>query len=158
MGTMRILRLTGILVVLWLQAGCAMRVSGMVVDAETHVPIAGAMISANDKRERVRRSTQTGEYAIKTDGDTVSMTVSAPGYRTATVAIPTGSRHPRVEVELVPVESARKPAPVMVPVGVVPMTTRSTAEELQEVESLYDRGLISADEYKRMRARIVDGP
>jgi Short C-terminal domain len=64
---------------------------------------------------------------------------------------------PEVQIDLVPVESARPAQPTLVPVGIVPMSTRTTTEQLEEVESLYDRGLISADEYKRMRARIVDG-
>lgn len=151
------LRNAALVLALSMGTGCAMRVSGIVLDAKTHAPIAGAMVAANDGRDRVRRTDATGEYSVKTDSDTVSMNVSAPGYHSVSVAIPTGSRTPNVQVDLVPVESARRPETAVVPVSIVPVATRSTTEELEELENLYNRGLISPDEYKRMRARIVDG-
>lgn len=157
MATIRSLRILAIAFLVGAHAGCAMRVSGLVVDAQTHAPVPGAMITANDGRDRVRRSNASGEYAIKTDAHTVSMNVAAPGYQPVTVAIPSGSRHPNVQVDLVPLESARKPEATVVPVSIVPVAARSTAQELEELERLYDQGRITADEYKRMRARIVDG-
>jgi hypothetical protein len=156
MTTMRAVRNLAIALVLGVHAGCAMRVSGIVVDAHTFAPIAGAMITANDGRDRVRRSNATGDYAIKTDAHTVSMNVAAPGYQPITVAIPSGSRHPTVQIDLVPLESARKAEATVVPISIVPVATRSTAQELEELERLYDQGRVTADEYKRMRARIVD--
>lgn len=34
---------------------------------------------------------------------------------------------------------------------------RATADKLRELQSLYDRGLISKDEYRATRSRIIDG-
>jgi len=142
-------------VALGLMMGCAMRVTGMVVDSRTGGPISSAMVAADDGRNRTALSDAAGLYSIKTDGDTASMTVSAPGYDTVSVPIPGGNRFPYVQVEMVPIRPAG--AQTIVPVNIVPVSPRSTAKELEEVESLYNRGLISGDEYKRMRTRIIDG-
>jgi hypothetical protein len=157
MRTTYLIRYATLALVLVPVMGCAMRVSGMVVDARTHAPVPGAMISANDGRGRVRRSDETGYYSVKTDADTVSMNVSAPGYHSVTAGIPTGTRYPQVQIDLVPLESSRRAEPTLVPVSIVPVPVRNPTAELEELESLYDRGMISPDEYKRMRARIIDG-
>src|SRR5262245_43381 len=97
---------------------------------------------------------QAGGYSLKTDGDTKSLSVSAVGYRTMTVPIPGGDRTPDVPVALTPVESARmQPTITVVPVA----PQRDTTHALEEVDSLYNRGMISPEEYRQMRARIIEG-
>jgi hypothetical protein len=148
--------MTAILLALVAAAGCSMRVQGVVTDAETHGPIAGAAVIADDKRHRVAMTNQAGVYSLKTSSDTPSLSVSAVGYRTVTAPIPGGDRHADVPVALTPVESARRqPTITMVPVA--PVMQRDTTSALEEVDNLYNRGMISPDEYRQMRARIVDG-
>jgi hypothetical protein len=112
------LRVVPTLVVgLALVSGCAMRVSGVVRDAATGGPIGGAVLSANDGRNRISVSDPAGVYAVKTDSDITQMTVSAPGYQAQTVAIPGGDRFPVVFVDLQPnVPPSARRAPVPTPV------------------------------------------
>jgi hypothetical protein len=146
---MRGMRLIATIVAFVATTGCAMRVQGIVTDAETHGPISGAAVIAGDKRNRVAMTDQAGAYSLKTDGDTKSLSVSAAGYRTVTVPIPGGDRFPDVPVALSPVQSALVP--------VAPVIERGTTHALEEVDALYNRGMISPEEYRQMRARIIEG-
>lgn len=137
-------------------AGCAMRVQGLVTNAETNGPIAGAAVIAADKRNRVAMTNQAGVYSLKTDANTTSLSVSAVGYKTATVAIPGGDRSQNVPVTLTPIDSVRsQPAITVLPVA--PVIQRDTTSALEEVDNLYHRGMISAEEYRQMRARVIEG-
>lgn len=83
-----------------LGTGCAMRVTGVVRDAATGAPIAGALLSADDGRGRVGASDHGGRYAVKTDWEPTTLVVTAPGYRSTTVPVPGDERYPVVDVEL----------------------------------------------------------
>jgi hypothetical protein len=148
-----------------LGSGCAMRVSGVVRDGSTGAPMGGAVVRANDGRSRFVMTNPAGQYAVKTDAETSSLTVSAPGYQPSTVPIPAGPGDPFVYVDLQPIGSARRPTgearPLVQRLDAPPSSASGgagtgTGARLKELQSLYDGGLISEAEYKRMRARVVD--
>jgi len=93
-------------------SGCAISVSGAVRDARTKGPIAGAELMANDGRDRTYLTDAAGLYAVKTDRDTATMTVTASGYQPTTVPIPAGTRFPVVFVNLrADPDQKKKPEP-----------------------------------------------
>lgn len=154
----------GAVAVLALSTACAMRITGTVRDGTSGQPIGGAVLTANDGRDRLSTTDPYGQYAVKTDWKPSNLIVSAPGYETTTVAVPDDHKHPIVDVELQRAFPAAGGAPLVerhAPSGtpLVPAVTGSadTATKLHELQQLYDRGLISDSEYKRTRARIVDG-
>jgi hypothetical protein len=150
-------------------SGCAMQVSGVVQDASSGAPIGGAVLQAQDGRNRTYVTDPAGQYAVKTDSDTTTMAVTAPGYQTATVSLPSGDRFPEVPVTLerLPSHGAASPRgrfgqPLVRPIGQgtpsdAGRSGGGEANRLRDAQSLYDEGLISADEYRRLRTRIIDG-
>ena len=87
------------LAVLVSAAGCAMRVKGVVTDAESGSPIAGAVVSS----ACYPRSAVTdgmGQYDLKTKRKTCTFSFGAPGYHTRMVTIPGGSTNPVHDVSL----------------------------------------------------------
>jgi hypothetical protein len=89
--------------------------------------------------------------------------VSAPGFVTTTVAVSDSNRYPVVNVDLQrSVAVAGAPIVSRLDGGSVRSGTGSyvdtpTAPRLQELQALYDRGLISDDEYRRTRSQILRG-
>lgn len=83
-----------------LAAGCAMRVGGVVRDRATGAPIGGAILQASDGRGRLAVTDASGGYELKTDRRPTTLSVTAPGYRSTTVAVPGDAPHPVVDVEL----------------------------------------------------------
>jgi len=100
---------------------------------------------------------------VKTDWRPTNLMVSAPGFVTTTVVVSDSNRYPVVNVDLqraVPVAGA--PIVSRLDGGSVRSGTGSyvdtpTAPKLQELQALYDRGLISDDEYRRTRSQILRG-
>jgi hypothetical protein len=138
------------IVLLLMTAACAMRVTGIVTDSTTRTAIGGAVLQAQDKRNRIYVTDPSGNYSVKTDGDTSAMIVSAPGYRTKVVTIAPGNRFPFIAVELERdgTFGSQSNQPSHRPV--------TTAEKLRDIESLYSNGSISKEEYKAMRARALE--
>lgn len=87
-------------IALVLATGCAMRVTGVVRDASTGSPIEGAVLSANDGRNRLGTTGPSGRYAVKTDWKPSTLVVCASGYVTTTVAVPDSERFPVVHIDL----------------------------------------------------------
>lgn len=107
-------------------AGCAMRVTGVVRDAATGDAIAGAVLTADDGRNRLSVSDPGGRYSVKTDWRNATLTVSARGYQTATVSVPGLARHPVVDVDLQPDSvGARATGRAPVPTAAEPATRGS---------------------------------
>jgi hypothetical protein len=148
---------------LLLSTGCAMRVTGTVRDASTGNAVGGVVLTAADGRNRLSTTDPSGRYAVKTDWRPTNLMVSAPGFVTTTVAVSDSNRYPVVNVDLqrsVPVAGA--PIVSRLDGGSVRSGTGSyvdtpTAPKLQELQALYDRGLISDDEYRRTRSQILRG-
>jgi hypothetical protein len=146
-----------------LSSACSMRVTGVVRDAASGQPVGGAVVTAEDGRDRLHVTDPRGQFAVKTNWRPSNITVSAPGYTTVTVQVADSDRFPpAIAVDLqrafptadgAPlVERAQQPL-----VGEVQGGDASTATKLRELQDLYDRGLISNQEYQRTRRRIVDG-
>lgn len=127
---------------------CAMRVTGIVTDSSSRTAIGGAVLQAQDRRNRIYVTDPSGNYSVKTDGDTGAMIVSAPGYRTKVVTLPHGNRFPFVAIDLERDVASTSSTPAYRPV--------TTAEKLRDIDSLYSRGMISKEEYKAMRARALE--
>lgn len=144
-----------------LATGCAMRVTGVVRDASTGIPIGGAVLTANDGRDRLSTSDPSGRYAVKTDWEPSTLVVSAPGYVTKSVTVPDTQRFPVVYIDLERAFAAADgPAggqaiPHAAPVG--SGGDAGTAAKLGQLQALHDRGTISDDEYRRTRRRILEG-
>jgi hypothetical protein len=146
-------------------AGCSMRVSGVVRDAANGTPIGGAVLTADDGRQRLTVTDPAGRFAVKTDWHNTTLTVSAPGYQTVTLPVGDDDRFPTVTVDLQRAFAAASPTAAMPehvdstarPVPVAGGSDAGTEQRLLDLQSLYERGLISNDEYKRTRGRIVDG-
>ena len=139
-----------------------MRVTGIVRDASTGNAIGGAVLTAADGRNRLSTTDPSGRYAVKTDRRPTNLMVSAPGFVTTTVAVSDSNRYPVVNVDLqrsVPVAGA----PIVsldgasVPSGTGSYVDAPIAPKLQQLQALYDRGLISDDEYRRTRSQILRG-
>ncbi len=80
--------------------GCAMRVRGVVSDAETGSPLAGAVVSS-DCSDQTVSTNGLGKYDLKSRWKTCTLTIGAPGYHTRTVTLdPGGSRYPAQDVQL----------------------------------------------------------
>jgi hypothetical protein len=149
---------------LLLSTGCAMRVTGTVRDAATGTAIGGAVLTAADGRNRLSTTDPSGRYAVKTDWRPTNLMVSAPGFVTTTVAVPDTNRYPVINVDLqrfVPVAAApivsRLDGGSVRSGGTGSYVDTPTAPRLQELQALYDRGLISDDEYRRTRSQILRG-
>src|SRR4051812_9608632 len=80
--------------------GCSMRISGVVRDATSGMPIGGAVLTADDNRQRLTITDPAGRFAVKTAWHQTMLTASAPGYQTATIPVADGDRFPTVAVEL----------------------------------------------------------
>jgi hypothetical protein len=92
-------------------AGCSMRVSGYITDAETNEPVSTAGISLGPKYVHVDTA---GHYSIKAARHTEEkLAVVAKGYEKAAVSIDSSkSRFPQVNVALTPKRTAAlAPAP-----------------------------------------------
>jgi hypothetical protein len=151
-------------VALSLATACAMRITGTVRDATSGQPIGGAVLSANDGRSRLSTTDPTGGYAVKTNRRPTNLTVSAPGYETTTVVVSDAYRYPIVDVDLTrafPAPGAAPQtggAPLVAPLQAGGTTgAQSTEARLQELQQLHARGVISDEEYRKMRARVVAG-
>jgi hypothetical protein len=151
-------RAWAVVAALVLSAGCAMRITGTVRDASSGQPVGGAVLSANDGHRRLIVTDPAGGFAVKTKRRPTNLTVSAPGYDTTTIVVPSDNKYPIVEVDLqrsFPLatgQAAPAAAPLVAPVhGAGP----GAEAKLQELQQLHDRGVISDGEYKKMRARIV---
>src|SRR5262245_60258637 len=146
---------------LLLSTGCAMRVTGIVRDGSTGNRIGGAVLTAQDGRNRLSTTDPYGRYAVKTDRQRSNLVVSAPGYATKMVAVSDTQRFPVVNVDLQPTMSAAGVTTVTrVERDIVPAdayTDAQVAAKLQELQGLYNGGLISNDEYRRTRIRILQG-
>jgi hypothetical protein len=151
-----------VLGLLVLSTGCAMRVTGVVRDGSTGSAIGGAVLTANDGRNRLTTTDPAGRYAVKTDRRPSTLAVSAPGFVTTTVQVPDSQRFPVANIDLQrSVPGAYAPAVSQVERGASrPVTayadTGATAK-LQQLQELHDRGLISDDEYRRTRIHILQG-
>ena len=143
--------------------GCAMRVTGVVRDGATGNPIGGAVVAAEDGRKRFSMTDPSGRYTVKTDWTNGTITANAPGFQPATVSVPGTDRYPVIDIVLQPNSApAVRTPPVQ---AVEPALGRATpvgegaddsvAGKLRELQGLYDRGLITDDEYRRTRNRIV---
>jgi hypothetical protein len=148
---------------LLLSTGCAMRVTGIVRDGSTGNAIGGAVLTASDGRNRLSTTDPHGRYVVKTDWQPSNLVVSAPGYVTTTVAVPGSHRFPVVNVDLERSLSAAG-APIVnrvdqgrLPADISAYADTRVAPKLQELQELHDRGLISNDEYRRTRNRILQG-
>ena len=145
---------------LLLSTGCAMRVTGMVRDASTGTAIGGAVLSAADGRNRLSTTDPSGRFAVKTDRRPTNLMVSAPGFVATSVAVSGSSRFPVVNVDLqrsVPVAGSPVAVSVSVGSGAASYVGTPAAPKLQELQTLYDRGLISDDEYRRTRSQVLRG-
>ena len=146
---------------LTLSMGCAMRVTGVVRDSSTRTPIGGAVLTANDGRKRLSTTDPNGNYAVKTDWRRSSLLVSAPGYSTTTVPVPDSSRFPVVDVYLDPAVPSATGVVSQIGGSVAPVRSAGVdpraVSALRDLQDLYDRGVISNDEYRRTRNRIIDG-
>lgn len=154
---------TVVFVLLAMSTGCAMRVTGVVRDGSTGIPIGGAVLTAEDGRNRMSTTDPHGRYAVKTDWEPTKLVVSAPGYVTTTVAVPDTDQVPVVNVDLErSMPAAGGPLVGQMDQSGLPSGTSAgvdarAAPKLQELQSLHDRGLISDAEYKRTRNRIIEG-
>ena len=83
-----------------LASACSMRVTGVVRDATTKNPIGGAVVAAEDGRQRVYTTDPHGFYNLKTDWDPSTLVFSAPGYVPRSVTVGDETRWPIVDVEL----------------------------------------------------------
>jgi hypothetical protein len=152
-----------VLGLLVLSTGCAMRVTGVVRDGSTGSAIGGAVLTANDGRNRLTTTDPAGRFAVKTDWRPSTLAVSAPGFVTTTVQVPDSHRFPVVDIDLQrSVPGVTAPVVSLVdrgasrPVAAAYVDTGATAK-LQELQELHDRGLISDDEYRRTRTHILQG-
>jgi carboxypeptidase family protein/putative oligomerization/nucleic acid binding protein len=141
-------------------AGCSLRITGVVRDEGTGSPIGGAVLSADDRRDRFTVTDPLGRFNIKTDANTTTMTVTAPSYEAASVAVPPGSRSRVVDVTLRSLASqAVATGPLVKPVR-QPAADHGgdeAAGKLKHLQELYDRGVISNEEYQATRKRIIRG-
>lgn len=138
--------------------GCAMRVTGVVRDQATGNPIGGAVLSAADGRNRLSVTDPLGRYNVKTDKQATTLTVSAPGYQTTTVPVAGDSSAPTADVNLEPLSRSRVGEPLVKPLGQATVTDdipTGAAAKFRQLRDLYDRGLISNQEYQEARKRIV---
>ena len=83
-----------------LASACSMRVTGVVRDATTKNPIGGAVVAAEDGRQRVYTTDPRGFYNLKTDWDPSTLVFSAPGYMPRSVSIGDVARWQVLDVEL----------------------------------------------------------
>lgn len=151
-----------VLGLLVLSTGCAMRVTGVVRDGSTGSAIGGAVLMANDGRNRLTTTDPAGRYAVKTDRRPSTLVVSAPGFVTTTVQVPDSQRFPIANIDLQrSVPGAYAPAVSQVERGasrpVSAYADTGPTAKLQELQELHDRGLISDDEYRRTRTHILQG-
>jgi len=80
--------------------GCAMRVRGVVTDAQSGRPVPGAFVSS-DCYPRAVSTDGRGRYDLKTRWSTCTLTVFAPGYNTRVVTVNLeDSRYPQKDVAL----------------------------------------------------------
>jgi hypothetical protein len=146
-----------------LSTGCAMRVTGIVRDGSTGNAIGGAVLTANDGRNRLSTTDPQGRYAVKTDWQPSTLMVSAPGFVTTTVGVPGSQRFPVVSIDLQrSLPAAGAPIVKQLDQGSLRPGTSAYADtraasKLQELQELHDRGLISDDEYRRTRNYILQG-
>jgi hypothetical protein len=91
-----------------LGAGCTMRVTGAVTDADTGKPIVGAVVST-DTYPRVVMTNALGQYNLKAKQQPCTMSVGAAGYETANVHVDDTFRYTVRDVQL------KRNAPVCVP-------------------------------------------
>jgi hypothetical protein len=146
-------------------AGCAMRVSGVVRDKSTGYPIGGAVLLADDGRNRLAVTDPLGRYALKTDRKPTALTVSAPSYQTAQVPVGGDSGAVVADVDLQSTYAPPTREPLVKPIeqvaGGVPVAEEhidgAPAAKFKQLEDLYDRGLISKEEYQQARKRIIGG-
>ena len=89
-----------VLIVAFVAAACSMRVTGVVRDATTKNPIAGAVVAAEDGRGRQYTTDPRGFYNMKTDWDPSTLVFSATGYKPRTVSVGDETRWRVVDVEL----------------------------------------------------------
>ena len=94
-GSVRLAALVGVLA-----SACSMRVTGVVRDATTKNPIGGAVVAAEDGRQRHYSTDPHGFYNLKTDWDPATLVFSAPGYVPRTVSVGDETRWSVVDVEL----------------------------------------------------------
>jgi hypothetical protein len=161
--SVRIVVIAAVLTMLGL--GCAMRVTGVVRDEATGNPIGGAVVAANDGRDRFSMTDPSGRYTVKTDWADMTLTANAPGFQPAIVSVPGTDRTPIIDIVLQPnsAPAVRRPLVQAVGPGLGSAATvgdgadDSVAGKLRELQDLYDRGLISDDEYRRTRNRIIGG-
>lgn len=138
-----------------LASACSMRVTGVVRDGTSGQPIGGAVVMAEDGRNRLSVTDPRGQFAVKTAWRTHNLAISAPGYTTMGVQVPDTERFPVVAVDLQRAfPTTAEGAPL---VGTAEGGDAGTAAKLNELQDLHDRGLISDQEYQRTRRRIVDG-
>jgi hypothetical protein len=148
---------------LLLSTGCAMRVTGIVRDGSTGHAIGGAVLTAQDGRNRLSTTDPHGRYAVKTDRRPSNLMVSAPGYATTTVVVSDSQRFPVINVDLErSLPAAGSPVVNRVDQGRAPAAVSAYADarvapKLQELQDLHARGLISDDEYRRTRNRVLQG-
>lgn len=146
---------------LFLATGCAMRVTGVVRDQSTGNPIGGAVVAADDGRNRMCVTDPAGRYAIKTDRQQTALTVSAPSYQTTRVAVPGDSGSAVADVDLQPI--ARGPTaeswarPMEPGSGGVGTADDGPAAKFRQLQDLRERGLISDEEYHQTRKRFIGG-
>jgi hypothetical protein len=137
-----------------------MRVTGIVLDSVTKSPIGGAVIAAEDGRNRHSTTNPHGQFNVKTNWDPMTLTVSAPGYVTRSVPVADTTRHPVINIELAPLTAAALAARTGQAVpssGSEAAAESNAATKLRELQALHERGVISTEEYQRSRNRIVDG-
>jgi Carboxypeptidase regulatory-like domain/Short C-terminal domain len=149
-----------VLGLLVLSTGCAMRVTGVVRDGSTGSAIGGAVLTANDGRNRLTTTDPAGRFAVKTDRRPSTLAVSAPGFVTTTVQVPDSQRFPVANIDL---QRSVPGAPAVSQVErgasrpVTAYTDTGVTAKLQQLQELHDRGLISDDEYRRTRTHILQG-
>ena len=144
--------------------GCAMLVTGVVRDRGTGDPIGGAVLSADDGRNRLAVTGPHGRFSVKTDKRPMNLIVSAPSYQTTTVAVPGDSRSPIVDVGLQQASRSRTEEALVKPANqgfeTAPTEQRTddgAAAKFKQLQDLHDRGLISDEEYQQTRRRIIGG-
>jgi hypothetical protein len=146
-----------------LASACAMRVTGVVRDATSGQPIGGAVVTAEDGRNRMSVTDPRGQFAVKTDWRVHNMTFSAPGYETTAIQIPSTDRFPVISVDMRRAFPTADGAPLVEGtqqplVGAAGAGESTTAGKLRELQALHDQGLISDQEYQRTRRKILETP
>jgi len=130
-----------------------MRVTGIVRDATTGIPIGGAVLTADDGRSRLAVTDPLGRFSVKTRKRSTALTASAPSYQTTTVPVSGDSRYPVAYVDLQP--NSRPSAEHVAVNPVAASADDGTAAKFKDLQDLYDRRLISAEEYRSTRKRLI---